>query len=134
MILLSATNVAKLKVSGSNIELKTVVLRTQMNDSVDGKFLSVGLHPYLDDVSFKSGFPVLNVSGRSVIEAVEAVEASEGVEAVEAVEGVRGFNFKVHTYDLKNADGTYKDQSRLVAHQETKVWLEKLGYIADIIL
>ena len=138
MITATSTETAKFYIKGTDIEVESVVFRTQSTDSIDGTKLQVALHPFQSNVTYQEGKGIFLIDGTDeilAVEAVEAVEASEGVEAVEAVaevKGVRGFTIAAYWYDLANGDGTNKDQSRLVAHELVKSWLEDLGYIAEI--
>ena len=108
MITLTTPNEEKITFKGTAIEVASVLLRLEFTAPENGKTIQVALYPYENQAAYDNGDSII------------------------AIEGVEGFTIAAKYYDLLNEDGTYKEQTITVAHDEVKAYLDGLGYLATI--
>tara|TARA_R110001606_G_scaffold380908_4_gene541730 strand:+ start:613 stop:945 length:333 start_codon:yes stop_codon:yes gene_type:complete len=107
MITITSTETAKVLIKGTAIELTSVIARVGATITFSGKTMPTPLE---------------------IFESLEAYN----LDPTNTIE-VSGFD-TTKVFDLSNGGTpeTWKDQSRLVAHQEYKAYLESLGFTAVI--
>lgn len=108
MITLTTPNEEKITITGFATEVASVLFRLEFYAPANGKTIQVALYPYA------------------------SIEAFEAGDSTISIEGVEGFTIAAKYYDLLNEDGTYKEQTITVAHDEVKSYLDGLGYLATI--
>lgn len=108
MITITTPNAEKIYFTGTSIEANNIYCRIGFVALPCGKKMNIPLYFYANEADYNNGMSIVSLIG------------------------VEGFDAESKTYDLSNGDGTYKDKTLAVAHDEVKAWLDGLGYLATI--